>query len=207
MTKAQSVKGSTVTVAIPAVNKAWRSFASVTHKSDEANRLALRVLSAVVKNQTAPATAVAKSIEATGAKSSLIGYGTVKALPTWLALDIKHTANPEWKAMTLKAQLTLATKSYSLLGKEQGEKIATFADFKNECANAQAEKTRKAKAAKSSGKADATPKKNADLESALKAFYIMVTATTEEEWSDARIEQFNEISAVVEQKYMADIDA
>jgi hypothetical protein len=194
-----------VQIVIPAVNKAWKEFAKANASIDGDTRTALKVLARVIADQTASATAITASIEGTKVTASAIGYGTVKALPTWLALDTKHAKASEWKALTIKEQLTLAAKSYSLLGKGKGEELATYASLKNETDNAQAEKTRKAKEGKENkGATGATTPKTTDLAKTLDAIALMISALDPAEITDAHIEKFNEIQAIFEQKVMQD---
>lgn len=199
-----STAAAKVTTAIPAVNTAWRVFVKENAKIDGDVRTALRSLAGVISAQTAPATSVQKSIEATGQKASAIGYGTVKALPTWLALDTKHGKAKDWKALTIKEQLTLAAKSYSLLGKGKGEQASTYADLVNLTNDAQAEKTRKAKEANAKPDTGKDVKPKSDLTATLKAIYLMVSSLSEGEIKDSHVEQFNEIAAVFEQKSLVE---
>lgn len=194
-----------VQIVIPAVNKAWKDFAKANAEIDGDTRTALKVLARVIAEQTASATAITASIEGTKVTASAIGYGTVKALPTWLALDAKHGKAKEWKMLTIKEQLTLSAKSYSLLGKGKGEEADTFASLKNLTDNAQAEKTRKAKESKGAkSSTGATTPKTADLGKTLDAIALMISALDPAEITDAHIEKFNEIQAIFEQKVMLD---
>lgn len=194
----------TVKVAIPAVNAAWKAFCSADKKIESEVRSALTALAKVIADQTAPATQIQKSIEGTGLTAGSLGYSKVKALPTWLALDAKHKSNKEWKKLTIDQQITLATKSYSLLGKGVGEAIATYESFKIECDEAQREKTQKAKESKGTPSASRQVKKNATLTDTLKSIYIMIAALDPAEIEDSHIEQFNEIMAEFEFKSRID---
>ncbi len=198
-----------VKIVIPAVNKAWKEFAKENAKIDGDTRTALKVLARVIADQTASATAITASIEGTKVTASAIGYGTVKALPEWLALDTKYstkaTASKAWHALTIKEQLTFATKVYSLIGKGEGVKAESYDTLKVLADNAQAEKTRKAKESRSAKESTgAKVKPTADLTKTLQAIYTMVSALDASEITDAHIEQFNEIQAVFEQKIMQD---
>ena len=206
---ATSSSTSSVKVVIPAVNSAWKAFAKANAEIDGDTRSALIVLAKVIANQTAPATQITASIEGTGITASAIGYGTVKALPTWLALDAKYGkvkgGASEWKALTIKAQLTLSAKAYSLLGKGKGEEIQGYDTLKVTLENAQAEKTRKAKESKGAKESTgAKVKKTASLTDTLKAISLMIESLDASEIEDSHIEQFNEIQAIFEHKIMQD---
>ena len=73
-------------------------------------------------------TSIAKSIKDTGKTSSIEGltYSTIKGLPTWLALSTSKAHAKDFNALSLKASLTFANKSYDLLGKGKGEAVDTF---------------------------------------------------------------------------------
>ena len=200
MTKAKTVKqDKTVIVRIPAVNKAWNAFCDVSETNEIENVKALKVLASVIKNQQADATSVAKSIEATGKTSSVIGYGSVKALPTWFALNAKHK---ELRAMKLAKQITFSTKCYSLLGKGEAEKVTTWSDLENMANDAQAEKTRKAKEAKASPTKES--KKPVTLKATLQSVLALVEAIEAEAVGDDEIDLINTISAVLESKMRLD---
>lgn len=195
----------TVQIVIPAVNKAWKEFVKENQKIDGDTRTALKVLARVIADQTASATAITKSIEGTKVTASAIGYGTVKALPEWLSCETKFAKSPAWKALTIKEQLTFATKVYSLVGKGSSELAPNFETLKVTADNAQAEKTRKAKESTSAKESTgAKVKPTADLTKTLSAIYALVSALDPSEITDAHIEQFNEIQAVFEQKVMQD---
>ena len=195
-TKTKATKqDKTVIVRIPAVNKAWTAFCDVSETNEIENVKALKVLAVVIKNQEADATSVAKSIEATGKTSSVIGYGSVKALPTWFALNAKHK---ELRAMKLAKQITFATKCYSLLGKGKAEALSTWADVENSANEAQAEKTRKAKEAKATPAKES--KKPATLKASLQSVLALVEAIEAEAIGDDEIDLINTISAVLESK-------
>jgi len=194
---------SAVAVVIPAVNKAWREFAKANASIDGDTRTALKALARVIADQTAPATAIQKSIEGTKVTASAIGYGTVKALPEWLICETKFAKDKAWKALTIKEQLTFATKVYSLVGKGSSNGAESYDTLKVTADNAQAEKTRKAKESSSAKESTgAKVKPTADLTKTLQAIYTMVSALDPAEITDAHIEQFNEIQAVFEQKVM-----
>ena len=131
--------------------------------------------------------------------SSVIGYGSVKALPTWFALNAKHK---ELRAMKLAKQITFATKCYSLLGKGKAEALSTWADVENSANEAQAEKTRKAKEAKASPTKE--PKKPATLKASLQSVLALVEAIEPEAIGDDEIDLINTISAVLESKMRLD---
>lgn len=199
-TKTKATKqDKTVIVRIPAVNKAWNAFCDVSETNEIENVKALKVLASVIKNQQADATSVAKSIEATGKTSSVIGYGSVKALPTWFALNAKHK---ELRAMKLAKQITFATKCYSLLGKGEAEKVTTWTDLENMANDAQAEKTRKAKEAKASPTKES--KKPVTLKATLQSVLALVEAIEAEAVGDDEIDLINTISAVLESKMRLD---
>lgn len=195
----------TVQIVIPAVNKAWKEFAKANAEIDGDTRTALKVLARVIADQTASATAITASIEGTKVTASAIGYGTVKALPEWLSCETKFAKSPSWKKLSIKEQLTFATKVYSLVGKGSSASAESYETLKVTADNAQAEKTRKAKESKGAKESTgAKVKPTADLTKTLQAIYTMVSALDPAEITDAHIEQFNEIQAVFEQKVMVE---
>jgi hypothetical protein len=196
-----------VTVAIPAVNKAWKEFAKANASIDGDTRTALQILARVIYVQTAPATAIQKSIEATGITASAIGYGTVKALPEWLSCDTKFGKDKAWKALTIKEQLTFATKVYSLIGKGSSVGFESYEALKVTADNAQAEKTRKAKESRGAQESTgAKVEKTTDLGKTLDAIALMIQALDPAEITDAHIEKFNDIATMFENKYIG-VDA
>lgn len=205
---ATSSSASSVKVVIPAVNTAWTAYVNTDKKIKGDVRAALITLSKVIAEQTAPATQVQKSIEGTGKVAGTLGYGSVKALPVWLVLDTaynaKKTLSKEWQALSIKEQITLATKSYSLLGKDKYPTAPTFQTLMNETNDAQAEKTRKAAEAKAAGKAKdsaeestgAKVKKTANLNDTLNAIRLMVSALNEGEVTFEHVEIWDEITEI-----------
>ena len=195
-----------VVTAIPAVNTAWRVLCKKSAQAETINVNALKVIAVVIKNQKGSATAVSASIQATGetAKIKALTFATVKCLPTWFELQAKHA---DFRALPLDKQITMANKAYNLLGKGNAEIIAEYPDLVKSLDNAQAEKTRKAKASAKAGKADTGKdvKKSADLTATLNAILLMVLAL-EEVPTDEHVAQFNEISAAFESKYVG-VDA
>ena len=194
-----------VKIVIPAVNKAWKDFAKANASIDGDTRTALKVLAKVIADQTASATAITASIEGTNVTASAIGYGTVKALPEWLSCEVKFAKSASWKKLTIKEQLTFATKVYSLVGKGSSATAESYETLKVTADNAQAEKTRKAKEGRSAKESTgAKVKKTTDLTATLSAIYTMISALDPAEITDAHVDQFNEIQAVFEQKVMVE---
>lgn len=189
-----------VTLVIPAVNTAWFDTCKVGVSSADTNRKAIKALATIIKAQTAPMTSVAKSIKDTGKTSSIEGltYSTIKGLPTWLALSTSKTHGKAFNALSVKASLTFANKSYDLLGKGKGEKVDSFENLVKLVDDAQAEKTRKAKAAKNTPAKE--PKAKASFLDAFKAFGLVVESMTEADVTDEMVDILNTITAVFEQK-------
>lgn len=207
---ATSSSASTVKVVIPAVNTAWKAYVQADKKIESDVRTALTSLAKVITEQTAPATQVQKSIEGTGLTAGSLGYGSIKALPVWLVLDTayraKKTLSKEWNALSIDKQITLATKSYSLLGKDKYPTAPAYSTLVADTTDAQAEKTRKAKASNSAKvSTGAKVEKTTDLTKTLTAIYAMIASLDPAQIEDSHIEQFNEIMAEFESK--ARIDA
>lgn len=209
---ATSSSTSSVKVVIPAVNSAWKAYVEADKKISGDVRTALTTLAKVIAEQTAPATQVQKSIEGTGKVAGTLGYGSVKALPVWLLLDTayhaKKTASAEWKALSIDKQITLATKAYSLLGKDKYPVAPTFQTLMNDTNDAQAEKTRKAaearKAKESKESAEestgAKVKKTANLSETLNAIRLMVSALNEGAVTFEHVEIWDEITEIFASK-------
>ena len=202
MTKAKAPKAP-VSTTIPAVNTAWRLFVKSTTTNEKANRVAVLALADKVESQTASINAIKKSISDTGLISPLITPTQVRTLPTFKALEKK----PEFKALSLKKALTLASKAYDLLGKGEAEKHS-YSDMVKLLDDAQAEKTRKAKTAKAekSGK-PAKEKKAVTLKESLQAVYALLTSIDPDQIGDAEIDLLNDISATIEGKIREDVEA
>ena len=202
MAKATTTKAP-VNTTIPAVNTAWRLFVKSTTSNEKANRVAVLALADKVESQTASINAIKKSISDTGLISPLITPTQVRTLPTFKALEKK----PEFKALSLKKALTLASKAYDLLGKGEAEKHS-YSDMVKLLDNAQAEKTRKAKEANSakSGK-PAKEKKAVTLKESLQAVYALLTSIDPTDIGDAEIDLLNDISATIEGKMREQVEA
>jgi len=194
MTKATTPKAK-VNTTIPAVNTAWRTFCKSTTNNEKANRTAVLALADIIEAQSASINSIKKSIDDTAQVSPLITSSQVRTLPTFKALEKK---NAEFRALPLKKALTLAAKAYDLLGKGEAEKHS-FSDMEKLVNDAQAEKTRKAKEAKASGK-PAKEKKSASLLESLQAVYALVVGIDPSAIGDAEIDLLNSITAEIESK-------
>jgi hypothetical protein len=191
-----------VNTTIPAVNTAWRSFCKATTSNESANRKAVLSLADIIEAQSASINSIKKSIDDTATVSPLITSSQVRTLPTFKALEKKHA---EFRALPLKKALTFAAKAYDLLGKGEAEKHS-FADAVKLVDDAQAEKTRKAKASKATPKAKGE-KKSASLIDSLNAVYALVSSIEAEQIGDKEIDLLNTINAVIELKLREDVDA
>lgn len=207
-TKSPTVKAVIVTV-IPAVNSAWFKTCTVGKGSADTNKSAVKALAQIVKGELAPMTSISKSIKDTGKASSIEGltYSTIKGLPTWLALSASKAHSKDFNALTLKQSLTFANKSYDLLGKGKGEAIATWADLVKSVDDAQAEKTRKANAAKVTPKDSKEPKKVATLADSLNAMLLVIEAIEQDEIAedDAVNDLLNRLQVTIEKKMTMEV--
>lgn len=208
-----AVKASTVVTVIPAVNTAWADLCKTGKTSADTNRKAILTLGAIISKETASMTSISKSIQDTKKVSHIKGltYATIKGITTFVALSKSKSLKADFEALPLDKAITFANKCYDLLGKGNAQKFTVWADLEMAVQNAQDEKTRKAKESRENAKGkDKDKGKSApktDLTATLKSIYIMVSALSESEVKDSHVEQWNEICAVFEQKYMADVDA
>ena len=201
MTKAPKAPKAKVTTTIPAVNTAWRTFCKSTTNNEKANRVAVLALADVIEGQTASINSIKKSITDTAQVSPLLTPSQVRTLPTFKALEKKHA---DFRALPLKKALTLAAKAYDLLGKGEAEKHS-FTDMEKLVNDAQAEKTRKAKASKATPKAKGQ-KKSASLFESLQAVYALVDAIDPSQIGDKEIDLLNEILGTIEIKMREDVE-
>ena len=201
MTKAPKAPKAKVTTTIPAVNTAWRTFCKSTTNNEKANRVAVLALADVIEGQTASINGIKKSITDTAQVSPLLTPSQVRTLPTFKALEKKHA---DFRALPLKKALTLAAKAYDLLGKGEAEKHS-FTDMEKLVNDAQAEKTRKAKASKATPKAKGQ-KKSASLFESLQAVYALVDAIDPSQIGDKEIDLLNEILGTIEIKMREDVE-
>ena len=201
MTKAPKAPKAKVTTTIPAVNTAWRTFCKSTTNNEKANRVAVLALADVIEGQTASINSIKKSITDTAQVSPLLTPSQVRTLPTFKALEKKHA---DFRALPLKKALTLAAKAYDLLGKGEAEKHS-FTDMEKLVNDAQAEKTRKAKASKATPMAKGQ-KKSASLFESLQAVYALVDAIDPSQIGDKEIDLLNEILGTIEIKMREDVE-
>ena len=199
--KAPKAPKAKVTTTIHAVNTAWRTFCKATTNNEKANRLAVLALADVIEGQTASINSIKKSITDTAQVSPLMTASQVRTLPTFKALEKKHA---EFRALPLKKALTFAAKAYDLLGKGEAEKHS-FSDAVKLVDDAQAEKTRKAKASKATPKAKGQ-KKSASLFESLQAVYALVDAIDPSQIGDKEIDLLNEILGTIEIKMREDAE-
>jgi hypothetical protein len=197
MTKAKAPKAK-VNTTIPAVNTAWRLFCKATTNNEKANRTAVLTLADVIESQTASINSIKASITDTATVSPLLTASQVRTLPTFKALEKKH---PEFRALPLKKALTFAAKAYDLLGKGEAEKHS-FSDAVKLVDDAQAEKTRKAKAPK----APKAAKKDASLFQSLEAVYALVSEIDPTQIGDKEIDLLNDILGTIESKMREDAE-
>jgi hypothetical protein len=199
---AKSAPKAKVSTTIPAVNTAWRIFCKSTTTNEKSNRSAVLALADTIESQSASINGIKRSIEDTAQVSPLLTASQVRTLPTFKALEKKHA---EFRALPLKKALTFAAKAYDLLGKGEAEKHS-YADAVKLVDDAQAEKTRKAKASKATPKAKGE-KKSASLFESLQAVYALVDAIDPNQIGDKEIDLLNEILGTIELKMREDVNA
>jgi hypothetical protein len=156
MTKAKAVKHSVVITA-PKLTSAWVSACNTTNKTDIEIDGAIVILAKAVKESALSFADAKKVIRESGSTSTIILESHIEGLTTWLVMR----NDPKFKALAISAQLSQATASYKLLGKDLAQSGKAFEVIKKATADARKVKVAKAK---ESPKASAPKAKATNIE-------------------------------------------